>query len=101
MARLADAYVSGNPLNAIDPSGMCGWYRRYDYQLADRVTGEVERVPVNGFATSRALREHCATPGNGTSPSETADFATSRPTRTSPRRESTEVVVDHDLGIEL
>ncbi len=90
--------------------------RRYDYQLADPATPEVETRPtvgtgpgvedepdgqVNGFATSRPLRDHFATPGNGVSPAETADFATSRLTRTSPSRQTVEVVVDRDAGIEL
>ncbi len=75
--------------------------RRYDYQLADPATPEVGRAPVNGFATSRPLREHFTTPGIGVSAAETADFATSRPTRTSPSRQTVEVVVDRDPGIEL
>jgi hypothetical protein len=75
--------------------------RRYDYQLADPTTAEVEREPANGFATSRGLREDFATPGNGVSPAETADFATSRPQRTSPRWQTVEVVVDRDDGIGL
>lgn len=79
--------------------------RRYDYQLADpapEVGAEIgPDGRVNNFATSRLLRDDFATAGNGALPAETADFATSRPTRTSRVRERVEVVVDRDAGIGL
>ncbi len=76
--------------------------RRYDYQLADPLDAKFEPdARVNSFATSRPPRERFAMPQDGTSPGETAGFATSRPRRASSSLQGAEVVTDRGEGIGL